>query len=208
QLPDLANVKEIREPYVKLEIIIPQKYIGGVMDLATASRGDFKGMDYVDDERVILNYEIPLASIISDFFDSLKSITQGYASMNYDQIGFRASPLVRVDILVAGDKMESLSIIAHRDDAESEGRKIAIKLKEAIPKHQFPVSLQAVIGGKIIARETVPAMRKDVTAKLYGGDVSRKKKVLEKQKEGKKRLKAFGRVNLSQEAFLTVLKRN
>lgn len=206
-LPDLSKVDEIREPYVKLEIIIPNTYIGSVMDLAKDHRGIYKEMSNVDGERSMLIFEIPLAAIVSNFFDTLKSITQGYASMSYEQIGYIAGKLVKVDILVAQDKVEALSFMAHREEAESRGRAIALKLKEVIPRHQFAIAIQAVIGGKIIARETVPAMRKDVTAKLYGGDVSRKRKVLEKQKKGKSRMKAHGKVQLNQEAFLSVLKR-
>ncbi len=206
-LPDMSVVSEIREPYVKLEIIIPKKYIGGVMDLASEHRGVYKEMSFVDEDRSLLVYEIPLATIISDFFDMLKSITQGYASMSYEHIGFRLDKLVKLDIYIAGDKVEALSIILHKDEAENEGRKVALKLKGLIPKHQFAVAIQAMIGGKIVARETVSAMRKNVTAKLYGGDITRKKKVLEKQKKGKQRLKAMGSVNLSQDAFMAVLNR-
>lgn len=208
QMPDMSIVKEIREPYVKLEVIIPNEYIGNVMDLAKEHRGIYINMTAVDPERSMLVYEIPLATIVSEFFDMLKSITQGYASMSYEHIGFRVDKLVKVDIMVAGEVFESLAFITHRDHAEKEGRKVAELLKEAIPKHQFAVAIQAAIGGKIVARETVSAMRKDVTAKLYGGDISRKKKVLEKQKKGKARMKAMGKVTLSQEAFMSVLKRN
>jgi GTP-binding protein LepA len=207
QLPDLSTVDEIREPYVKLEIIVPKEYIGGVMDLGSDHRGIYKEMSFVDEDRAMLVFEIPLATIISEFFDTLKSITQGYASMSYDHIGFREDKLVKVDIIVADEKISALSFITHKDFSEKEGRQVTLKLKEVIPSHQFAVAIQAVIGGKIIARETVSAMRKDVTAKLYGGDVSRKKKVLEKQKKGKARLKSLGKVTLSQEAFMSVLKR-
>ena len=207
QLPDLSIVEELREPYVKLEIIIPKEYIGGVMDLGSDHRGIYKEMSFVDEDRAMLIFEIPLATIISEFFDSLKSISQGYASMSYEHIGFRQDKLVKVDIIIADEKMSALAFITHKDFAEKEGRQVALKLKEVIPPHQFAVAIQAVIGGKIIARETVSAMRKDVTAKLYGGDITRKKKVLEKQKKGKARLKSLGKVTLSQEAFMSVLKR-
>jgi GTP-binding protein LepA len=206
-LPDMSVVHEIREPFVKLEIIIPKQYIGGVTELATTHRGVYKDLSFVDEERSLLIFEIPLATIISDFFDTLKSISQGYASMSYDHIGFRVEKLVKVDILVAEESIGALSFITHKDFAEQEGRKVALKLKKVISAHQFTVAIQAVIGGKIIARETVSAARKDVTAKLYGGDITRKRKLLEKQKKGKSRLKAFGKVNLSQDAFMSVLKR-
>jgi GTP-binding protein LepA len=178
------------------------------MEMHKRYRGTYKTMSMVDADRSLLLFEMPLATIVSDFFDTLKSVTQGYASMSYEPIEYRTDKLVRVDIAVAGEIMDSLSFIAHRSEAESQGRAVALRLKEVIPKHQFAVAIQALIGGKIIARETVSAMRKDVTAKLYGGDVSRKKKVLEKQKKGKARMKAMGKVNLSQEAFLSVLKKN
>ena len=206
-LPDMSIVHEIREPFVKLEIIIPKEYIGGVTELATNHRGVYKSLSFVDEERSLLIFEIPLATIISDFFDTLKSISQGYASMSYDHIGFRVEKLVKVDILVAEEPISALSFITHKDFAEKEGRKVALKLKKVISAHQFTVAIQAVIGGKIIARESVSAARKDVTAKLYGGDITRKRKLLEKQKKGKSRLKAFGRVQLSQDAFMSVLKR-
>jgi len=207
-LPDMSVVQEIREPYVKLEVIIPKEYMGGVMDLAGEHRGIYKEMTFVDENRSMLIYEMPLAAIITDFFDTLKSVTQGYASMNYEHMGYKADKLAKVDFLIAGDKMEALSVILHKSEAEKEGRKIAIRLKAVIPKHQFAVAIQAVIGGKIIARETVPSMRKNVTAKLYGGDITRKKKVLERQKKGKQRLKAMGKVTLSQDAFMSILKRS
>ncbi len=207
-LPDMSTVEEIREPYVKLEIIIPKEYVWGVMDLTTRHRWEYQNMSYVDETRAMLSYEIPLATIISDFFDTLKSITQWYASMSYDYLWFRKNDLVKIDMVIADDLIESLAVMAHRSEAESEGRKIALNLKWSIPKHQFPVAIQAKVWGKIIARETVQAVRKNVTAKLYGGDISRKKKVLQKQKKGKARLKAMGKVTLSQDAFMSVLKRN
>ena len=208
QLPDMSIVAEIREPYVRLEIIIPSEYVGNAMELINNHRGVYKEMSYLDEKRSLLIYEIPLATIVSDFFDTLKSVSQGYASMNYEYLGFRVNKLVKVDILIAGEKVDSLSIIVHREEAEKEGRKVAKRLKEVIPKHQFVVAIQAVIGGKIIARESVSAVRKNVTAGLYGGDITRKRKVLEKQKKGKKRLKSVGKVSLSQDAFISVLKRN
>ncbi|OGE76612.1 MAG: elongation factor 4 [Candidatus Doudnabacteria bacterium RIFCSPHIGHO2_02_FULL_48_21] len=207
QLPDPAHVEALLEPWVTLDIITPEKYLGGVMSLVTGRRGIYKDTTYLGPGRLNLHFEIPLANIVSDFYDKLKSISSGYASMNYDFLEYRAGDLVKLDVLVAEDRVDALALIVHRSIAESEGRRIVEKLKTLIPKQQFPVALQAAIGGKIVARETIPAMRKDVTAGLYGGDVTRKQKVLKKQKKGKARLKASGRVEIPQEAFISLMKR-
>jgi GTP-binding protein LepA len=190
---------------VKLEIICPNESIGELMKLCDSRRGTFKGQHFVSESRQILDYELPLAEIIYDFYDKLKSITRGYGTMDYEIIGYRADRLAKVTILVNGQPVEALSLICHRDTAEPRSRVILRKLKEQIDRHQFEIPIQAAIGGKIIARETIKSVRKNVTAKCYGGDVSRKRKLLEKQKEGKKRMKAVGSVNIPQEAFLAVL---
>jgi len=207
QLPDPGHMDLIREPWVALDILTPEKYMGAIMKLAVAKRGIYKDTAYLSPGRVTLVYEIPLANLISDFYDKLKSSSQGYASMNYRLIDYREADLVKVDIVVAGEKADPLSFITHASKAESEGRNVVGKLKELIPKQQFAVALQAAIGGKIIARETMSAMRKDVTAKLYGGDVTRKQKLLKKQKAGKTRLKKIGRVEIPQKAFLALMGR-
>jgi GTP-binding protein LepA len=207
-LPDSNYYTEIREPWVSVEVLVPKEYVGGVMKLLDESRGISKGIKYLDETRVQLTYEVPLAEIVMDFYDQLKSATAGYASMSYEFIEYRAGTLVKLDMLVAGDKLEALSTIVHRDAAHHRGILICKKLKELLPKMQFEVAIQAAIGSKIVARETLGAMRKDVTAGLYGGDVSRKKKVLAKQKKGKKRMKQMGKVNVPQEAFMAVLKRD
>ncbi|MBI2607679.1 MAG: elongation factor 4 [Candidatus Doudnabacteria bacterium] len=207
ELPDPSHIESVEEPWVLVEILIPQKYIGGVMELITARRGIYKNTDYVREDRVMITAEIPLANIIIDFYDKLKSISSGYASLNYELLDLREAELVKLDILVAQEKVDALSLIVHKEVAESEGRSLVEKLKTVIPRQQFEVALQAAIGSKIVARETIPAMRKDVTAKLYGGDVTRKMKLLEKQKKGKKRLKRVGSVDIPQEAFLAILKK-
>jgi GTP-binding protein LepA len=204
-LPDLANINEIREPIVRLEIICPMENIGDLMKLCESRRGTFKAQKYISDTRQILDYELPLAEIIYDFYDKLKSITRGYGTMDYEVIGYRPERLVKVDVLVNGTPVEALSLICHRDNAEFRSRLILQKLKKQIDRHQFEIPLQSAIGGKVIARETIKAVRKNVTAKCYGGDVTRKRKLLEKQKEGKKRMKSIGSVNIPQEAFLAVL---
>ena len=208
KLPDPSTINFLKEPWMKLEVLAPKEYIGAIMKLAQDRRGLNKNMQYLDQDRVILEFEIPLASIVVDFYDSLMSATSGYASMNYEFIGFRKDNLVKLDILVGGNIVEALSIIVHRDDAYHVGVHMAKKLKKIIPQTQFEVPIQAAIGSKIIARETIRALRKDVTAKLYGGDRSRKDKLLKKQKEGKKRMKKVGNVDIPQEAFLTILKRD
>ena len=206
-LPDPSVIRAIAEPWVRLEVISPEQYLGGVMKIVTSRRGVYKGTSYLGPGRLNLQFEVPLANIISDFYDKLKSISSGYASMNYSFIDYREADLKKVDILVASDRVDALSFISHSSVAVEEGRRIVEKLKELLPKQQFPVAVQAVIGGKIIARETIPAMRKDVTAKLYGGDVTRKMKLLKKQKKGKKRMTAHGRVQIPQDAFLELMKR-
>jgi len=204
-LPDAGEIDELREPIVKVEIVVPMESIGDIMSLCGDRRGIYKSQMFVSETRQILTYEMPLAEIIYDFYDKLKSITRGYGTMDYELIGFRADNLVKLAILVNGVPVEALCLISHRDNAEKRGRAILIKLRRAIPRHQFEVPLQIAIGGKIIARETIKAMRKNVTAKCYGGDVSRKRKLLEKQKKGKKRMKNIGSVSVPQEAFLAVL---
>ncbi len=205
ELPDPSTIKEIREPIVKIEIICPDENIGDLLKLCDGRRGTFKGQRFLSDNRQILDYELPLAEIIYDFYDKLKAITRGYGTMDYDVIGFRVDRLVKVHILVNNMPVEALSFICHRDPAERRSRLILIKLRRQIGRHQFEIPLQAAIGGKIIARETIKSVRKNVTAKCYGGDVTRKRKLLEKQKAGKKRMKSVGSVNIPQEAFLTIL---
>jgi GTP-binding protein LepA len=204
-LPDAGKIREIREPIVKVEIICPNESIGDLIKLCDSRRGIFKGQHFVSPTRQILDFELPLAEIIYDFYDKLKSITRGYGTMDYELTEYRADRLAKVNILVNGQPVEALSIICHRDNAEFRSRIILKKLKEQIDRHQFEIPLQAAIGGKIIARESIKAVRKNVTAKCYGGDVTRKRKLLEKQKEGKKRMKSIGSVNIPQEAFLAVL---
>ncbi len=204
--PDPMEIQLAEEPYVKLNLIGPQEYVGNMMDLAQQRRGEFKDMVYLDANRVELHYEMPLNEIIYDFFDALKSRTRGYGSLDYELIGYRPSRLVKLDILLNGDIVDALSFILFADNAYPRARKICEKLKENIPRAQFEIPVQAAIGGKIIARETIKAVRKDVLAKCYGGDITRKKKLLEKQKEGKKRMRTFGTVSVPSEAFMAVLK--
>ncbi|MTK13832.1 translation elongation factor 4 [Clostridium sp. OS1-26] len=205
-LPDTTEIKYMEEPIVKASIITPSDYVGPVMDLAQNRRGIFKDMQYIDTTRVSLNYEIPLNEIIYDFFDALKSRSRGYASLDYELAGYKPAKLVKLDILLNGDVVDALSMIVPDERAYARGRAIAEKLKEIIPRQMFEIPIQAAVGGKVIARETVKAMRKDVLAKCYGGDISRKKKLLEKQKEGKKRMRQVGSVEVPQEAFMAVLK--
>ena len=204
--PDPMEIELAEEPYVKLSLIGPQEYVGNMMDLAQQRRGEFKDMVYLDANRVELHYDMPLNEIIYDFFDALKSRTRGYGSLDYELIGYRPSKLVKLDILLNGDIVDALSFILFAENAYPRARKICEKLKENIPRAQFEIPVQAAIGGKIIARETIKALRKDVLAKCYGGDITRKKKLLEKQKEGKKRMRTFGTVAVPSEAFMAVLK--
>lgn len=204
--PDVAAIAEAREPMVKADILTPVEFVGNIMELCQERRGIFKDMKYLEETRVEMHYELPLNEIVYDFFDALKSRTKGYASFDYVMNGYLPSQLVKLDILLNGDIVDALSFIVHRDKAYSRGRKIAEKLKENIPRQLFEVPIQAAVGGKIIARETVKAMRKDVLAKCYGGDITRKRKLLEKQKEGKKRMRQLGSVEVPQEAFMSVLK--
>lgn len=205
-LPDPQAREKIEEPYVKLDIITPEEYVGPLMELCQSRRGDFKDMKYLAQGRTTLIYEMPLAEVVTDFFDQMKSRTKGYASMEYHLIGYRENTLVRLDILINGDQVDSLASIVHRDKAYYVGKALVEKLKELIPRHQFKIPIQAAIGSRIIASESIPALRKDVLAKCYGGDISRKKKLLQKQAKGKKRLKAIGTVDVPQEAFMAVLK--
>ena len=204
-MPDNTVIDYIEEPYVKASIMVPNEYIGAVMELSQKKRGIYIDMTYIDDNRNQLNYEMPLSEIIFEYFDKLKSVTRGYASLDYELIGYKKSNLVKMDILLNGEIIDALSIIVHRDFAYTRGQAITSKLKELLPKQQFEIPVQAAIGNKVIARTNIKSLRKDVLAKCYGGDVSRKKKLLEKQKEGKKRMKAVGSVEIPQEAFMAVL---
>lgn len=205
-MPDLAEVDYMEEPIVKASIMTPTEYVGNIMELTQERRGVFINMEYIEENRVTMTFEMPLNEVIYDFFDSLKSRTRGYASLDYELSGYKQSKLVKLDIYLNGEIVDALSLIVHADKAYNRGRKMAEKLKETIPRQQFEIPIQAMIGGRIIARETIKAFRKDVIAKCYGGDITRKKKLLEKQKEGKKRMRQFGSVEVPQEAFLSVLK--
>jgi GTP-binding protein LepA len=204
-LPDPTTIESIAEPFVKLSIIVPSAYVGPMMELCQERRGAFKKLEHRPGDRVLIDYEIPLGEIIHDFYDQLKSRSKGYASMDYEMIGFREGDLVKLDVLVAGEPVDALSLITHRSKAQQQGRKLTEKLKAIIPRQLYEVPIQAAIGGKVIARETIPAMRKDVLAKCYGGDITRKRKLLEKQKEGKRRMKRVGSIEIPQEAFMAVL---
>jgi GTP-binding protein LepA len=205
-LPSPSNIESIEEPWVKLSVVSPSAYIGALLQLSTDRRGTFVNMEYLDPTRVVLHFEMPLAELIVDYFDQLKSRSQGYASMDYEELGYRPADLVKVDILVNGEPVDALSLIVHRDRAQSTGRALADRLKQLIPRQMFEIPIQAAIGSNVIARETVRAMRKNVLAKCYGGDITRKRKLLEKQKEGKQRMKRVGSVEIPQEAFLAMLR--
>ena len=205
RMPDAARIDRVEEPYVKASIMVPDTYIGAIMDLCQNKRGIYQTMEIIDTGRNMIIYELPLSEIIFDFFDKLKSCSKGYASLDYELIGYRAQDLVRMDILLNGENVDALSVIIHRSEAYARGSSITVKLKELIPKQQFEIPVQAAIGGKIIARTNIKSLRKNVLAKCYGGDISRKKKLLEKQKEGEKRMKAVGSVEIPQEAFMSVL---
>jgi GTP-binding protein LepA len=205
-LPTVSEIEAIHEPWVALSVVTPTAYIGALMELSTGRRGMFLAMEYLDAQRVLMRFEIPLAELIVDYYDQLKSRTQGYASMDYEEVGYRPANLVKLDVLVNGEPVDALSLITHRDKAQTVGRQLTDKLKELIPRQMFEVPIQAAIGSNVIARETVRAMRKNVLAKCYGGDITRKRKLLEKQKEGKQRMKRVGSVEIPQEAFLAVLR--
>ncbi|MDN6027676.1 MAG: translation elongation factor 4, partial [Lacticaseibacillus paracasei] len=207
-MPEVSEIKEIREPYVKASIMVPNDYVGPVMELSQRKRGEFVTMDYLDKYRVNVIYNLPLSEIIYDFFDDLKSSTKGYASLDYEITGYRQSDLVKMDILLNGDPVDALSTIVHKDFAYERGKAIVARLKTTIPRQQFEIPIQAAIGNKVIARSTVKAYRKNVLAKCYGGDITRKRKLLEKQKAGKKRMKSVGSVEVPQEAFMSILKMN
>jgi len=204
RLPDQAKIAEIREPIISATILTPQEYVGNVITLCTGKRGVQKNMQYMG-RQVMLTYELPMNEVVMDFFDKLKSVSRGYASLDYDFKAFQVADLVKLDILVNGEKVDALSTIVHRVSSQSRGRDLAAKMRELIPRQMFDVAIQAAIGANIIARENVKAMRKNVLAKCYGGDITRKKKLLEKQKAGKKRMKQVGNVEIPQEAFLAVL---
>jgi GTP-binding protein LepA len=204
-MPDPTRVAEVREPFIRALVLTPKEFVGQIMELAQERRGEYEGIHYLSAERVQLTYDLPLAEIVLDFFDQLKSRTRGYASLDYELIGLRKSDLVKLDILLAGDPIDALSMLVHRDKAQAAGRTLTEKLREKIPRQQYDVPIQAAIGSRIVARETIKAYRKDVIAKCYGGDISRKRKLLEQQKKGKQRMKQVGRIEVPQEAFLAVL---
>lgn len=206
KLPPPTEIDYVEEPYVKATTIVPKDYVGTIMELSQDKRGEYQSMEYLDETRVSIVYHLPLSEIIYDYFDKLKSATKGYASLDYELIGYQQSPMVKMDILLNGEPVDALSIIVHKERAATRGRALAEKLKELIPRQMFEIPIQAAVGNKIVARETVKAWRKDVLAKCYGGDISRKRKLLEKQKEGKKRMKAVGSVEIPQEAFMAILK--
>jgi GTP-binding protein LepA len=204
KLPDPSKIKQILEPIITASILAPQEYVGPIITLCNQKRGAQKNMQYLG-RQVLLTYEMPLNEVVLDFFDKLKSVSRGYASLDYDFKEFRAADLVKLDILINGDKVDALSLIVHRSNSQYRGRELAVKMRELIPRQMFDVAVQAAIGSHIIARETIKALRKNVLAKCYGGDITRKKKLLEKQKAGKKRMKQVGNVDIPQEAFLAIL---
>ena len=206
EMPDKVKIKSIKEPYVRCNIFVPNSYVGSIMELCQNKRGTYIGMNYIDKTRVNIHYEMPLSEIVYDFFNKLKSSTKGYASFDYDLIGYKESDLVKMDILLNGEAVDALSIIVHRDFAYNRARIVVDNLKKIIPRQMFEVPIQAVIGSKVIARSDIKAMRKNVLAKCYGGDITRKRKLLEKQKEGKKKMKQIGHVEIPSEAFLSVLR--
>jgi GTP-binding protein LepA len=208
ELPDPSGIDRIEEPYIKAQVITKAEYIGQIMNLCIEKRGELRNQVYLTQDRVELTFEMPLAEIVFDFYDRLKSVSRGYASFDYHPIGYKSSDLIKMDLLLNGEQLDALSALVHRSNAFDLGKKICLKLKELIPRQQFEIPIQAAIGAKIIARETIKALRKDVTAKCYGGDITRKRKLLEKQKEGKKRMRQVGRVEVPQEAFMAVLKLN
>ena len=205
-LPDPSEIEHMEEPVVSAEIMLTKEFVGSIMNLCQERRGIYLGMEYIEENRAILRYDLPLNEIIYDFFDALKSRSRGYASLDYDLKGYVPSKLVKLDILINKEEVDALSFIVHADSAYERGRKMCEKLKEEIPRHLFEIPIQAAVGSKVIARETVKAMRKDVLAKCYGGDITRKRKLLEKQKEGKKRMRQIGNVEIPQKAFMSVLK--
>jgi GTP-binding protein LepA len=205
-LPDFSKLDSVEEPFIKAQIITKSEYIGPILNLCIGKRGILKNQVYLTQERVELNFELPLAEVVFDFYDKLKTISKGYASFDYSPLEYRQSNLVKLDILLNAEPVDALSALIHRDNAYDFGKKICEKLKELIPRQQFEIPIQAAIGAKVIARETIRALRKDVTAKCYGGDISRKRKLLEKQKEGKKKMKSVGSVEIPQSAFMAVLK--
>lgn len=207
ELPDPSQIDRIEEPMMRLDVVTPAHLIGPIMERVTDFRGDFQNLDYLDADRAVIHFHIPLASILVDFYDTIKSVSSGYATVNYEFVDFRPAEVVRLDILVAGDRIDALSTMVYRDSAYRVGRQITETLKDLLPRQMFEVKIQAALGGKVIASESLPAMRKDVTAKLYGGDVTRKRKLLEKQKKGKQRMKAMGKVDIPQSAYFAVLKR-
>jgi len=206
QMPSPADIEHIEEPYISASILTPNDYIGNIMQLAQDRRGVYKTTDYIDPHRANLHYDFPLGEVIFDFYDKLKSVSRGYASFDYDFLEYRPGTLVKLDMMINGDVIDALSVIVHRDKSYDWGRKVCEKLKELIPRQLFRIIIQASIGSRIIARESISPLRKNVTAKCYGGDITRKRKLLEKQKEGKKRMRQLGRVDIPQEAFLAVLK--
>jgi GTP-binding protein LepA len=206
KLPDPSSIKQIEEPIIEATVITRDDFLGGVLKLLEEKRGEQKKFEYIGAGRVLLVYEVPLNEIVLDFYDRLKTVSRGYASLDYHLAGYRVSPMVRLDVLVAGDPIDALSIIIHRDHAYERGKTLIERMRKLIPRQMFEVALQAAIGNKVVARENIPAIRKNVLAKCYGGDITRKRKLLEKQKEGKKRMKRVGRVDIPQEAFLAVLR--